>query len=95
MEEVANCLCKAIYGCKADDSRSYGRLWEGLCMLEMLHPARQIIIPTPHHHVLRALGVEAQWCGVDGLFIMEPRYVHFEGRVDFLARDETPKAFVA
>ena len=64
-------------------------------MLEMLHPARQIIIPTPHHHALRALGVEAQWCGVDGLFILEPRYVHFEGRVDFLARDETPKAFVA
>jgi len=64
-------------------------------MLEMLHPARQIIIPAPHHHVHRALGVEAQWFGVFGLFILDPRYGHFEGRVDFLARDETPKALAA
>lgn len=64
-------------------------------MLEMLHPARQIIIPVPHHHDHKALGVEAQWFGVHGLFILEPRYVHFERQVDFLERDETPKAFVA
>lgn len=64
-------------------------------MLAMLHPPRHRITAVPHHHDRRALGVEAQWFGVDGLFILEPRYVHFEGRVDFLARDETPKALAA
>jgi hypothetical protein len=64
-------------------------------MLEMLHPAKQIIIPAPHHHVRRALGIKAQWFGVGGLFILEPRYVHFEGQLDFLAGDETPKALAA
>ena len=95
MEEVANFRCKAISGCKADDSLSYGRLWEGLCMLAMLHPPRHSITAVPHHHARQGFGVKVQLIRIECIFMPEPRYVHFERQLDFLATGETPKVLAS
>jgi hypothetical protein len=64
-------------------------------MLAMLHPPRQTITAVPHHHACQGLGVKAHLIRIECLFMPEPRYVHFERQMDFLATGETPKALAS